>query len=308
MAERSFEPAAGFPAVYLRFLERAAAHDGKHCTPASNLLFDWLNGVPLRFSDAAGLTPHDVDRWLGAHSLEEGWLERYPGKLPLAFFDDDTKDPEDRIRELICTDVSRAECPVLMFAREGALYRMHDGLESFLETLGEGEYLEPAPPPEREPATADEHWKRYNERAAARDFEGALSDLQAVRRLDPDRVATEAAIAVLHREAGNLDEALRWIDRYLQHPDDSYPGSRIRARIQRQRGNPELALADAERAVEDRPDDRQALQIRGELRFELGDPEGACADIERALDVTRSRVARRKLQELLQRMESHLDE
>lgn len=128
----------GLPDIYRQFADTAGQYDGYVCSRKSKLLYDGLAGVPLDFTTARDMSPDGMDEWLDEHCLEDGWTEMYPGKVPLAFFEEEDEEKsgtQDEIRELLCVDAASPECPVELFVREGGFHGTGLGLERFLTTL-----------------------------------------------------------------------------------------------------------------------------------------------------------------------------
>jgi predicted DNA-binding WGR domain protein/tetratricopeptide (TPR) repeat protein len=277
------------PAEYARFRATASTSDRKY-VPSSMLggAYGTLSGVPLDFSSAVALSPDDVDDWLSAHALESGWLEMFPDQRPLALFEPDarTAGTQTEIREMLCVDVSRSGCPVVLFCREGKLLPVCPSLAAFVPqlraapehaaTLAGQAVLKAAAPVEKSTA------ERAFELARGGDVDGALALLQSAVAAHPALMDHHLHMAQILKDAKRYDAAVETLQSYLRRSGSQLiAGRRLLAEILEIQGDLAGALKELDRVVALMS--TQVVFARAKLRYRAGDAAGAEHDLQAIL-------------------------
>lgn len=116
-----------------------------------------------------------------------------------------------------------------------------------------------------------------------RDPRAAAREYAEMARRYPDDALTRVRLAMLYREAGQLDEAWRLAREALQR-DPKAPGAhKVMMRVALDRGNADLAELLALRAQKLDPDDPEIIYFLGEGLAQRGDAAAAAAQYRKAL-------------------------
>jgi len=124
---------------------------------------------------------------------------------------------------------------------------------------------------------------------AMRRFDEAVAALRASLQRAPDRADVLHAMAILHRERGDLETAIGWADRALAVDDRLAEAWNTRACCLADLAHDQAALRDFDRALGVDPHYAMARAARGLVRLRLGDLQGGFTDYEARTEPPRLR-------------------
>ncbi|MEU8973917.1 tetratricopeptide repeat protein [Streptomyces monashensis] len=160
-------------------------------------------------------------------------------------------------------------------ANRGTLHRLAHAPERAITEYDRALALDP----ELTPA----HHGRAHARAALRDYEGAVADLDHVITQDQDNAGYLTARGDYQRMSGHYDAALRDLDRAITLDPTRRGAWAARGATHHALRRHDDALADLDRALEIDPEFVWGLVRRARLQRSLGDREAQLVDLERAL-------------------------
>jgi tetratricopeptide (TPR) repeat protein len=111
----------------------------------------------------------------------------------------------------------------------------------------------------------------------------AAADYAALARKYPDDAAVRVRLAILYRQAGQLDEAWRLAREALMREPRAVGAYKVMMRIALERGNPDLAELIALRAQKLDASDPELTYFVGEILAKRGDETAAAAQYRKAL-------------------------
>ncbi len=136
--------------------------------------------------------------------------------------------------------------------------------------------------------TAQEYYKSGNEKIQAKDYKGALADLNSAVALDNKNEAYYLRRGEVLEIIGEQMKAFDDYEKAIQLKPDDGMGYLRRARLELDLGY-QRALEDSNKAVTLMPSNVDALILRGRLRMRQGDHENGMEDLNKALSLDPSR-------------------
>lgn len=138
---------------------------------------------------------------------------------------------------------------------------------------------------------AEQHLKRSFERLAARDVEGALSELDRAVALKPDYAEAYAQRSRLRVLKGDVPGALSDLDRAVEHAPETARFYAERGRLRMVRRDADGALADYDSAIARGHRADEIYAARGHLKLILGrDAASAIDDYTTAISLNPERI------------------
>jgi tetratricopeptide (TPR) repeat protein len=151
--------------------------------------------------------------------------------------------------------------------------------------------------------TADDYYRRAQQRFDQKDYRGAITEFNEALRLKPDYAEVYNNRGRARQNLQDYQGAIKDYDQAIRFKP-SFPAAffnrgRVRAELRDDRGS----IADYDQAIRIKPDYAVAYAGRGEARLRLQDYQGAIADFDQAIRFAEPRLGATFTQELKQKRE-----